>query len=58
MSTYVGMRIPDEIVKEIDSSVKKERYRNRQDFILSAIRIFLEEKEMASRPAKTGGTPA
>jgi len=54
----VNLRIPVGIIEDIDKSVKKERYRNRQEFILAAVRVFLEEREMAPRPVRTGGTPA
>ena len=38
MSTYVGIRIPDNLAEKMDEIVAKGLYRNRQDLILEALR--------------------
>jgi Arc/MetJ-type ribon-helix-helix transcriptional regulator len=43
MSSYVGIRIPDNIAEKMDEIVSKGLYRNRQDFILEALRDKLSK---------------
>ena len=43
MSSYVGIRIPDNIAEKMEEIVSKGLYRNRQDFILEALRDKLSK---------------
>lgn len=37
-TTQIILRIPDGMLKEIDNRIKSGYYKNRQDYILSALR--------------------
>jgi Arc/MetJ-type ribon-helix-helix transcriptional regulator len=44
MSSYVGIRIPENIAKSMEQMVSGGLYRNRQDLILQALREFLKKE--------------
>ena len=43
MSEAINFRSPNAILKDVDKLIKVERYKNRTDFILTAMRGQLKE---------------